>query len=449
MSTAETSSRTIASETLEIGVEAYVYLYPLVLMEITRRQGTNLPPGERMGVAPTGAFAHVREFPPAEFRSVVRPNFDTLYSSAWLDVSREPVIVSAPDTAGRYYLLPLLDMWTDVFAVPGSRTTGTGPGHFAIAGPGWDGRLPDGVQRIDAPTPHAWMIGRTQTNGPADYAAVHEVQDGLAITPLSQWGRAPVAPEAHTDPAVDMDTEPLAQVNALPAREFFALGAELMAVHAPHRTDWSVLARMRRIGVVPGQRFESDALAEVPAAALELMRGSLVRLAPLVNGWQTITEGIGVYGNGYLKRAVIAMAGLGANPPEDAVYPLGTTDAEGQRLDGEHDYVLHFGPGELPPAQAFWSVTMYDAEGFQVANPIDRFAIGDRDPLTYNADGSLDLFLQHDSPGPDHVANWLPAPRGPLGVTMRLYAPAPEALDGRWTPPAIRRIPAGANGSGA
>jgi hypothetical protein len=214
------------------------------------------------------------------------------------------------------------------------------------------------------------------------------------------------------------------------------------------RMAWSTLARLERIGLRPGTRFEHDALDPAvrdaldtaPAEALSLMRTTLPHLARVTNGWQMNTDSIGVYGNFYLKRAIVAMAGLGANPPEDAVYPLCLADADGRPLEGEHDYVLHFERDELPPVDAFWSVTMYDAEGFQVANPLDRFAIGDRDDLTYNADGSLDLYLQHESPGPEREPNWLPAPRGPLGVTMRLYGPAQEALDGRWNPPAVRRV---------
>ena len=158
-----------------------------------------------------------------------------------------------------------------------------------------------------------------------------------------------------------------------------------------------------------------------------------------VNGWETNTDSIGVYGNFYLKRAIVSMVGLGANQPDDAIYPLNVADGNGQPLDGTHDYILHFEQDQLPPVDAFWSVTMYDAEGFPAANPINRFAIGDRDDLTYKEDGSLDLYVQHDGPGDGHASNWLPAPRGPLAVTMRLYAPAPQALDGRWTPPPIRR----------
>jgi hypothetical protein len=407
-----------------IAVEAYIYLYPLVLMELTRRQGTNLPAGVKLGVAPMNEFAHIRQFPPGDFRAVVRPNFDTLYSSAWLDLREEPMIVSVPDTGGRYYLLPMLDMWTDVFAVPGKRTTGTQAGRFAVTGPGWSGALPDGVVPIAAPTPYVWIIGRTQTNGTADYPAVHEIQDGMTLEPLSgSRGEAP-----RTDPSVDMDTGPLDQLNALSAREYFALGFELLEQHPPHATDFSMLARMRRMGT------DVD---DAPAAAQALMRDALPRLAPVFNGWQMNVDSMGVYGNFYLKRALVAMVGLGANPAEDAVYPLNLADADGRPLDGAHDYVLHFDKAELPPVDAFWSVTMYDGEGFTVPNEIDRYAIGDRDELAYNADGSLDLYLQHERP--ERASNWLPAPRGPLGVTLRLYAPRPEVLDRRWNPPPIRR----------
>lgn len=245
-----------------------------------------------------------------------------------------------------------------------------------------------------------------------------------------------------------MTTAPLDQVEAMPATEFFTLAAELMKVHPPHSTDFSTLARIARIGLRPGDGFDAgrlDAQARssldgVPKAAQELMAQALPRLARVTNGWEMNTDTMGVYGNFYLKRAIVTRLGLGANSPEDAIYPLLLADADGAPLSGDYDYVCHVEAGELPPAGAFWSITMYDEHGFQAANPLNRFAIGDRDPLTYNDDGSLDIYLQHSSPGVDKESNWLPAPAGPLGITMRIYAPRPEALDGRWNPPPIRRV---------
>lgn len=436
-------------EAFQIGVEAYVYFYPLVLMDITRRQMTNIEPGKAAGSGPKNNFSHVRTFPPADFKTVVRPNFDTLYSSCWLDLTDEPLILSAPDTAGRYYLLPILDMWTDVFAVPGKRTSGTAAGDWAVVPPGWKGDLPDGVAKIQSPTPYAWIIGRTQTNGPADYDAVHNIQDGYRITPLSQWGKHPTAVPFDADPSVDTTTPPLDQVNDMPAKEYFTYAVELMKLHSPHLSDWSTISRLQRIGIEPGERFSwdalpsviRDALTEALSSGLKLMRGKMPTLARVVNGWLMNTDTMGVYGNYYLKRAIVAMVGLGANQPEDAIYPVNVGDSEGMPMQAENNYVLHFSKDEVPPVEAFWSLTMYDVEGFQVVNPINRFALGDRNPLKFNRDGSLDLFIQHRNPGRDKESNWLPAPEsGELGITLRLYAPKPEVVDGRWAPPAVKLV---------
>jgi len=436
-------------EAYETGIVAYQYFYPLITMDVTRRVMTNLPPGVKSGMGPMNVFHNLRAYPAANDREVVRPNFDTLYSNAWLDLTRGPVIVSAPDTEGRYYLLPMMDMWTDVFAVPGKRTSGTAAANFAVVPMGWKGKLPKGVERIESPTPYVWIIGRTQTNGPKDYAAVHKVQDGYKVTLLSQWGKKTSTPKFTSDPTVDMKTPPLDQVNTMPAAKYFNYGAELMKRNPPHITDWSQVARLKRIGIVPGKSFDLDKAPPAVKAGLERavvdglkeMKEKLPTLARVVNGWQMNTNTMGVYGDYYLKRAIVAMVGLGAIPPEDAIYPLCQGDADGKPLDGANKYVLHFSKDEVPPVGAFWSVTMYDAEGFQVANKLNRFAIGDRDELKYNADGSLDLYLQHESPGADKESNWLPSPaKGMLGVTMRLYAPKPAALDGRWNPPAVKKV---------
>jgi hypothetical protein len=432
----------------DIGVEAYTYLYPMVLMEVTRRQITNV---EHVGDAPLhgpmNSFVHVPAFPPADFRAVVRPNFDTLYSSAWLDLTAGPMIVSVPESP-RYYLLPTLDMWTDVFASPGTRTTGNGPGNFAFVGPGWSGDLPDGIKRIDAPTPMVWIIGRTQTNGVKDYETVNGFQSGISLTPLSTWGHEAPTPTGVVDPSVDAETAPLEQVFAMEAAPFFALASDLLRTHPPHYTDQPLLARMERAGFVAGQAFDL-------AAAETEVRGGFGRAVPdaqtrarafeskvgwVRNNWQMNTETMGCYGADYLKRAVVALIGLGANLPEDAIYPMAFTDSEGKPFDGGSEYLMHFDQEDLPPTAAFWSLTLYDAEGFQVTNRLDRFAIGDRDELTFNADGSLDLQIRHESPGEGMESNWLPAPEGGFNLCLRLYYPEPQAIDGTWAPPGVKRV---------
>lgn len=431
----------------EIGIEAYTYLYPLVVMDATRRQAVNVEAGKAFGRGPMNTFTHVPAFPPADFRDVVRPNFDTLYSIAWLDLTKEPMVVAVPDTQDRYYMLPMLDMWSDVFACPGKRTTGTGAGRFAVVPPGWQGRLPEGVQRIDAPTPYVWIIGRTQTNGEKDYGAVHQVQAGYTTTSLSQLGKTPQPVRATIDPTVDMKTPPMTQVDGMDAGKFFGYAAELLKVNPPHITDQPIVARMRQIGIEPGQSFDlgkadlavKRALERAAPDALKAMRAKIPTLARVVNGWQMNTDTMGVYGNYYLKRAIVALVGLGANLPEDAVYPLNIGDADGNPLNGANQYVLHFAQNEIPPAQAFWSVTLYDEHGFPTANDLKRNSIGDRDALKFNADGSVDLYIQHASPGAEKESNWLPAPAGDFNLTMRVYSPKSEVTDGRWAPPAVTK----------
>ncbi len=432
---------TLSSDLKTLSYEAYLYLYPLVTMNISRLQAANYEAGVRPGFGPPNLFNHMRKYPDADERAVVRVNFDTLYSIAWLDLTGGPVTLRVPDAHDRYYLLPMLDMWTDVIAVPGKRTTGTEAGEFFIAGPDYTDKLPPDKAIIKATTPYLWIIGRTQTNGPADYAAVRTIQDGFTITPAVPAKPHPI------DPNLDTQTEPLNIVNRMNAVEFFTYASEALKVVPPHATDFSIIARIANMGIVPGQAFDTNRfteaqLVEIQVGATEAfnaIQAASSSFGTKANGWTTSVATMGVYGNDYLKRAVITLVGLGANPVEDAVYPLLITDADGEPLVGEKNYVLHFDADKLPPVAAFWSVTMYDAEGFQAANEINRFALGDRDSLTYNADGSLDIYLQHERPSDDHVPNWLPAPLGSLGVTMRLYAPKTEVFDGRWSPPPVRK----------
>jgi hypothetical protein len=440
-----------------IGVDAYVYLYPLITMDITRKQFTNTDKG--FGRGPMNVFHNVPAYPPASDKSVVRTNYDTLYSITYLDLLKEPVVVSVPDTGGRFYILPMLDMWTDVFASAGSRTTGTQAANFLVTPPDWrpdlrdrfidEFKLPKNTQRIDAPTPYVWIIGRTKTDGPADYEAVRKIQAGFNVTPLSDWGKTPNPVEFKIDPSVDMKTPPREQVDTMPVGRFFAYATELMGQQPPHITDQPILAQMKKLGIEPGKPFDiakvdpiiARALDTVPEAGQKLMDWKLPTIARVVNGWSMNTDTMGVYGNYYLKRAIVTRIGLGANLPEDAIYPLNLADEAGRPLDGANKYTIHFDKGSTPPVNAFWSITMYDPEGNAYPNNLNRQAVSSWMPFAFNPDGSLDLYFQNENPGKNKEANWLPSPKGGFNMTMRMYSPKAEALTGRWNPPPIVKSP--------
>lgn len=445
-SRAQQAAAVDAQTAYDIGVEGYTFLYPIVLMDLTRRQMTNVETlGQVPGRGPANVFVNAPAFPSAKFRDVVRPNFDTLYSIAWLDLRNEPRIVSVPPAGENYYLLPMYDMWGEVFACPGTRTTGGGAGDFAVAGPGWEDKVPEGMRRYDAPTSWVWVIGRTQASA-ANYDPVRDFQAGLKITPLSAWGSDPPSVKGYIDPGVDGGTPPLHQVAALDATAFFSYAACRLSQETPHAMDYPVLDRLARIGFHAGEPFDLStaspavrkALGKAVPATQQQIRGQQTKLGRHVNGWGIATSGIGTYGADYLTRACVAMIGLGANLPADVVYPAAHTDADGLPFTSAHRYVWHLDKSGLPPVRAFWSLTAYDAEGFVAANELNRFAIGDRDDLRFNADGSLDIYIQHDVPE-SGASNWLPAPDGAFNLCARLYYPKPEVLDGTWVPPAVTR----------
>jgi hypothetical protein len=430
---------------------AYVYGYPLVLADVTRAKQTNVPhpmPGQ---LAPVNQFAHNKTFPDATFTDVVSPNADTLYSTAWLDLAREPMVLSVPDTHGRYYLMPMLDAWTNVFASPGKRTTGTGKGAFAITGPHWSGSLPVGLKEIKSPTDMVLLAGRTQANGKADFPAVNAIQAQYKLTPLSAWGKPYTPPrEIAVDPKVDMKTPPVEAVAAMEAATFFDRLSILMKNNPPAAADAPMVAKLASIGVVPGQLFDlskngSEAVKAI-AGGVEDGKKKVIELghnpgnARMANGWMIIVKDIGAYGTNYDARAGVAWVGFGANIPDDAIYPLTRVDADSNPLNGADKYVVHFDKGQTPPVNAFWSLTMYNAKQSFVANPINRYAIGDRDKMKFNPDGSLDIYLQHDSPGKAKESNWLPADAGSFNLILRMYWPKEQVLTGAWTPPSIKKM---------
>lgn len=425
----------MADDLAQIAAEAFVFGYPLVIMDVSRQTFLERP-GMTGAPLTINELSHLRRFPDASFTDVVSPNADTLYSIAFLDLADEPVLLSAPASEGRYYLLPLLSGWTDVFASPGTRTTGNDARTFAVTGPGWEGELPEGVEEIRSPTAMVWLIGRTQTNGKDDYEAAHRFQDGLSLRTLS-GGDAP--PPAAAEP---LEGTPPEIVESMDAQAFFTRLAELMVLNPPAQADAPALERFAAIGLAPGSfdppQDSAEALDGGIAAAMSRLKSPEADAGAAGNGW-TFASGLGDYGTDYAKRAFVAYFGLGANLDADAIYPHTSVDSDGQPLDGANRYRLRFEPGQTPPANAFWSLTMYDSRQYFVDNALDRYAIGDRDPLVMGDDGSLEIWLQHESPGPEREPNWLPAPSGAFNVILRIYWPKPEAIDGSWRPPAIER----------
>jgi hypothetical protein len=443
-STAQTSAaETPAPDTRLIAQKAYTFAYPMVVMEMTRR-ATTLGGGGYSTLV--NRFANALVFPDDRFRQVIRPNADTLYSVSWLDLSKEPILLHVPDTQGRYYLFQLLDAWSETIASPGKRTTGTGEGWFAIVGPGWKGNLPPGAKRIDCPTNMAWLLGRTQTNSAADYDLVHKIQRGYKLVPLSSYPEEP--PAAAYDPSqppARSNVAPPAQVAQMSASEFFQTFAQILSANPAHGEDAAMMAQIASIGIVAGKPFPAKKFSDVKLkaiddgvhdAAVALAAFDGTRLPAGRTGW-TLPGKYGRYGTNYQMRAIVARYFFGALPAEDAVYLSCLRDAAAQPFTGAQRYVMHFDKGGLPPVQAFWSLSLYDDQGYFAANSIKRFAIGDRDALKFNADGSLDLYIQHDSPGADKEANWLPAPAAGFNLVLRMYWPEEQAIKGTWIPPAV------------
>jgi hypothetical protein len=430
-------------------IDVYVYGYPLVTMDMTRKFFTNYAnvQGSR---GPMGQIIKLRNYPAVDDHAVTAPNADTLYTTAWLDVSKEPWVFSVPDMGDRYFLLPMLDGWTDVFQVPGKRTTGGKAQTYVVTGPGWSGTLPAGVTEYKSPTGIVWILGRIYCTGtPEDYAKVHALQDKFSLVPLSSYGKPYTPLPGEVDNALDMKTGVRDQVDALGVNEYFTYLAKLMKTNPPLPDDAPMVAKMARIGVVPGQdfdpsklgAFDKEAIKAVPKLAQVKIMEYFKKAAAPVNGWVVLTKDVGVYGTDYIQRALITAIGLGANRPQDAIYPTSEKDSDSHEYDGTKNYVLHFDKGQLPPVNGFWSLTMYDASFFFVPNPINRYTLSARNKFVTNPDGTIDLYLQSDSPGKAKEANWLPAPKAKFIPMLRLYWPKdtpPSILDGTWKPPTIK-----------
>ncbi len=429
-----------------LGAEAYLYGYPLVMMETTRVHSAKY-------IGPENQLRLVRQFPNAQFKDVVRPNVDTLYTTAFISMKEGPWVFEMPANDQRYELMPFMDAWTHVFASLGSRTTGNRGATYLLVGPQWMGEVPKGMSLLKSPTDMVWLIGRTQTNGTVDFATVHALQNRLRLTKLHGLSETPSANsdsqklaipvwQASSAPAIP----PVAQMKAMSTPAFFNQLMQLMVSNPPAAEDAPLLARLAQLGIRPGQAVNLNGLQQMSFSLGRWIANQRVMKALNTKAqdgsWSVPPLNLGQYGTDYNTRAAVAMVGLGANLPEDAIYPNTALDHEGKPLNGHHRYRVHFAANALPPVKAFWSMTAYGADEFLIDNPLQRFALGDRDPLVFNADGSLDIWIQATPPDQKEAnANWLPVQRGKAFLlNARLYWPEDKALKGQWKMPVVERL---------
>lgn len=494
-----TDSSLHKKDTVKMAIDAYIYGYPLVTFDMARKQQTNvkIPDAEH---SPMGQMIKMRQYLAVDNHCCAAPNADTLYTIAWLDVGKEPWILGIPDMGDRYFIVPLLDGFSEVFKVASPGTTGSHAHTYVITGPGWNGILPEGVTEVKSDTAMVWVLGRIYSTGtPEDYKDVHALQDKFSLVPLSAYGKSYTPPKGIVNPNIDMKTGTRDQINSMDIYTYFDYLAKLLKNNPPRAVDSEMVETLKLIGLIPGEDFDPsklgisdpDMLKSVPHMAQDLMvdctgecgkphfsegigsifldnfdaekLGSidktLIKMVPKVallkmgiqlkqtkttNGWLYYTEGVGNFGTDYTLRGMANLLGPGWNRPQDAIYPISMKDADGNAYDGaKHNYVMRFEKDSLPPVNAFWSLTMYDKDLFFVPNAIDRYAVSNRDTFVTNPDGSIDIYMQSESPGKEKEANWLPAPKGEFKLVIRMYDPKktpPSILDGSWTPPPVMRV---------
>lgn len=447
--TARTSADVFTGETHDpyvLAVRAYVWGYPLVRAAQLRQNATRPddPYAKRpptVAGAPLNTLGHARVPATPETRIGVAPNSDTLYSLAFLDMDQGPFVLHSPDFGPRYYTFQFGQADTATEQSLGQRTHGAKVPPVFIYGPGYAGMIPPGM--IAAPSRYRYLMiaGRILVNADADLPAVHALQDQIR---LGKWNGSASVPATPTP-----QRPVIGQASGIPKElENLEMLGSVLRDWTPQSHDEAIITSFARIGLTRQHGFQLQDLRPEQRAAIAdgvadgeaIVRAKTYELGRKVNGWSINYQGPR-FGDNHLLRAAVAMDQIYIVEPEEALYPSARVDGAGQPLDGRNPYRIRFAPGQLPPVGAFWSITLYHAKGFLVENPIDRWAIGDRTPgLTYDRDGSLEIFVQHHRPHGEAAANWLPAPDGPFMLLMRLYHPKEPILSGAWTPPPVVNV---------
>ena len=420
-----------------IGVLAYLYGYPIVDMHKQMHNETHqVAPGQQVYAPVNRLYRYPEIVGPGTAGNLRAPNNDTLYYSGWFDISEEPLIIHTPDTAGRYYTIAVTNLYSEVTHI-GRRTTGTEEGYFALVAPNWQGKLPTGVEKIRVESQQGWLLGRMLVEGAEDFDTAMGLVNAIWMAPLSEF-----TPGQHPPARGPVIAKPIDPLDSL---DFFRVMNEKLKTLPPRPGEQAMMAQFDAINVGPGSKFDIAALSEAGRRGLEravadgreIVDAATRRTIQDYNGWM-ISKDIGRYGFDYMHRASVARGGYG-NLPEESLYPAMVFDGRGNLLDGARHYTLHFEPGQLPPANGFWSLAAYRLSDLQLEeNTIGRYSIGDRTRgLRYNADGSLTLHLQHEQPE-DEQANWLPVPTGYFMLVMRLYEPSAAALSNDYLLPGVK-----------
>ena len=434
----------------QIGADAYVYGIPLLEFQRQRATQTSVTVPNNLSDAPINQLGNQRKLADAAHQVFVAPNNDTLYTMAHLDLHKGPLVLHVPKiTHHRYYVFEFLDPYTNVFHYVGTRTTGDGAGNFVIVGPRFHAKLPAGLHVIRAAYNEVWLCGRTLVYGPSDLTATHQVQRGYKLIPLKQFEKVGLAYRPPR-PGKIVTTHTASTIPT--GLAFYDALGDALAHNPPPTRDQAILSELKTAGIGPGQHPSHENLPPAVTAGLKAavaagpatvfaIRSSIIIPSELKHhGWYVAPRDIGNFGTDYNLRAIVAVYGLAANLPVEAMYPVGSFDSSGALLDGANRYVIHIPKRDLPPVHYYWSFTAYNKDLYLVSNPISRYAINQFTPgVKYNKDGSLDIYVQSTAPA-GHVSNWLPSPKsGQFEVILRMYGPKASALHDTYNYPPITK----------
>lgn len=438
----------------QLSREAYSYGYPLVLMDETSRYTAAYSrTSDKQTKVPMYQFYHTRKVHDEKYHDIASLDNDMVYSTAWLDLGRDPVVLTVPASGKKFFVGGLLQGWSEIFGVVGSRVTGNQKQRFLLSGPQYQGEPPKGMKALRSATNLVWVPIRIYAGGGQETASARAFQDGLHLTPLSSWGKTTKTPPPmiNIDRTLDLKKTPRDQVFAMSAEDYYTRLCALMVDNPPAPMDSAFLEKLRTLGIMPTKNFKFADLPEEARRALNesvkgaknfilAHQGSFSPSGRLVNGW-TVPLNSSNFGTDYHRRAYEAYLGLGVLPPQDAMFPVAYEDNMGQQLMGENSYKITFAKDKMPPVNGFWSITMYQLPDINfVENVGRRYSLGQYSRMKTGPDGSLTIYVQPKSPGKNLESNWLPSGKGNYQLTLKMYWPKKEVVEGRWNPPVVERV---------